>query len=154
MTLRQSGIKPDLYPYRKKKKIERSFRLVSHVVSHKNVCLHHRHCHHGFPCHFSHIYSASVAGDLPASSVCEQFPPGLTKFTDALSCQQVSSGDGLEAVCSTHNVLHGTEPLVQAVPVPVSQKSLLRGLYLYNEAVRTPASLRWSISQAGLKFSP
>ena len=73
---------------------------------------------------------------------------------DALSCQQVLSGDGLEAVFSTHNVLRVTEPLVPTVPVPVSQESLLHGLYLYNEAVRTPASLRWSISQAALKFSP
>lgn len=88
------------------------------------------------------------------SSVCEQFPPRLTKFTDTLSCQQVLSGDGLEAVFSTHNVLRVTEPLVPTVPVPVSQESLLHGLYLYNEAVRTPASLRWSISQAALKFSP
>lgn len=52
------------------------------------------------------------------------------------------------------NVLRVTEPFVPAVAVPVPQESLLHGLYLYNEAVRTPASLRLSISQAGLKLSP
>lgn len=87
-------------------------------------------------------------------SVCEQFRPRPTTFLDALSCQQVLSGDGLEAECSMQNVLRVTEPFVPAVAVPVPQESLLHGLYLYNEAVRTPASLRLSISQAGLKLSP
>lgn len=88
------------------------------------------------------------------SAVCDQFQPRLTKFTDALSCPQVMSGDGLEAVRLVHNVLRVTEPYVPAVPVPASQESLLNGLYLYKEAVGTPASLAWSISQAALKFSP
>lgn len=64
------------------------------------------------------------------------------------------SGDDLEAVHLVHNVLRVTESYVPAVPVPASQESLLNGLYLYKEAVETPASLGWSISQAGLKLSP
>lgn len=74
-------------------------------------------------------------------SVLEQFRPRLTKFKDALSCQQVTSGVNLVAMGSVHNVPRVMEPYVPAVLILVSHKSLLNGLYLYNEAVRTPASL-------------